>query len=295
MSVGIEHNSAIRYLNRVLKVADELGVEVYESTSAPSPAAPAPAPPPRAEAAPAPAAAPSAAAPSAAAAPDAAFLESVAAAARDKIKAQHASRVRGLLQTVSGRLLFGRNNPEQALKTHETAMNAAARELLEADLELVRFDGAVPRVGPLLDAARARSNEAYAFSKAKGSRAQGSAGIVGARGSSSSSSRSASSGGAGPASSSSLSSSSGPASSSSFSFRFTAEMRSARMGALPALIQDAASCAQNARDASDQARVRKEFEKALESSSKAEVCASKEARLRAELSGLSQADAKASL
>ena len=72
-------------------------------------------------------------------------------------------------------------------------------------------------------------------------------------------------------------------------------MRSARMGALPALIQDAASCVQNARGASDQARVRKEFEKALELPSKAEGCASKEARLRAELSGLSQADAKASL
>ena len=96
MSAGIEHNNAIRYLNRVLKVADELGAEVYESAPAPSPAAPAFATLPRAEAAPAPAAAPSAAVPSAAAAPDAAFLESVAAAARDKIKAQHASRVRGL-------------------------------------------------------------------------------------------------------------------------------------------------------------------------------------------------------
>ena len=96
-SVGIEHDSALRYLDRVLKVAGELGVEVYESAPAPSPAAPAPAPPPIAEAAPAPAAAPapSAAAPSAAAAPDAAFLESVAAAARDKIKVAHAMPCEG--------------------------------------------------------------------------------------------------------------------------------------------------------------------------------------------------------
>ena len=103
MGVGIEHNSSIRYLDRVINVADELGVEVYESAPAPSPAAP-----------------------SAAAAPDAAFLESAAATARDKIKEQHAYRGRGLLQTPGDRLFFGRNNPEQALKGHETAMNAAS-------------------------------------------------------------------------------------------------------------------------------------------------------------------------
>ena len=278
-------------------MADELGVEVYESAPAPSPAAPAPAPPPIADAAPAPAAAPapSAAAPSAAAAPDAAFLESVAAAARDKIKVAHAMRVRGLLQTVGDRLLFGRNNPEQALKKHEIAMNAAARELLEADPELVRFDEAIPRTGPLIEAARIRSHKSYAFAKAKGSRAQGTAGIVGARVSYASSSRSASSGGAGPSGGASSSSSSGGASSLSSSSRVTPVMRSARMGELPAMIKDAASCAQNARDASDQARVRKEFEKALEFSSKAEVLASKEARLRVELSDLSKADSKAAL
>ena len=146
-------------------------------------------------------------------------------------------RVRGLLQTVGDRLLFGRNNPEQALKKHETAMNAAARELLEADPELVRFDGAVPRTGPLIEAARIRSHESYAFAKAKGSRAQGTAGVVGARVSYASSSRSASSGGAGPSGGASSSSSSGGASSSSSSSRVTPVMRSARMGELPATDQ----------------------------------------------------------
>ena len=71
-------------------------------------------------------------------------------------------------------------------------------------------------------------------------------------------------------------------------------MRSARMGELPGLIRDAASTARNARDASEQARVRKEFEKAMELSAKAEVSAAKEARLRVELSDLEKAATKAS-
>ena len=66
------------------------------------------------------------------------------------------------------------------------------------------------------------------------------------------------------------------------------------MGELPGLIRDAASTARNARDASEQARVRKEFEKAMELSAKAEVSAAKEARLRVELSDLEKAATKAS-
>ena len=176
MRVGIASDSAARYLDRVVAVAEQLGIAVFEPLPLVAPVEAATRPPPvEAEAAPAAAAAPSAAA----AAPS--VLDSVAAAARDKMKAAHSARVLGLLTTTGDRLIFGRNQPEKPLKKFEEAMNVAARELLEADHDLIRFDGTVPRVGPLTEAARVKANALYTFSKAKGSRAQGSAGVVGAR------------------------------------------------------------------------------------------------------------------
>ena len=199
------------------------------------------------------------------------------------MKAAHQARIQTLLETTGDRLIYGRSNALAVLAPYQLAVNVAARALLEANPDLVRFDGQEPRVGELFNACRTKSKESYAFARARGSRAQGSSGIAGARGSASSGGGSSSGGGA----SSSGAGASSPA-------RISAEQRSVRVAQLPQLIKDAASTTQNARDAASSARVRSEFEKAMSYSQQAEAASSQEQRLRVEYADSMKAMEKAS-
>ena len=277
-SVGLQTDSSrkVSYLERVMLVAEELGVEVTEPVPVESAPAAAQAPPASTPAAPAPPARTPPDAPS-----NETFLGDIVVRATDRMKAAHQARIQTLLQTTGDRLIYGRSNALQILLPYQLAVNVAARALLEANPDLVRFDGQEPRVGELFSACRTKANEDYAYARSKGSRAQGAAGIAGSRGSASSGGGSSSGGGA---------SSSGAGASA----RISAEQRSVRVAQLPQLIKDASSTAQNARDASSAARVRHEFEKAMTYSEQAEAASAKEQRLRLEYGDSMKAMEKAS-